>query len=37
MGNLVTLCQRDDLAPSSARRFDVDGYRIALVRVGDDF
>ena len=37
MGELRTLCRRDDLAPGTARRFVVDGHRIALVRVGDDF
>jgi 3-phenylpropionate/trans-cinnamate dioxygenase ferredoxin subunit len=37
MGDAVTLCRRDDLAPGSARRFDVDGHRIALVRIHDDF
>jgi 3-phenylpropionate/trans-cinnamate dioxygenase ferredoxin subunit len=25
-----------DLVPGTARRFDVDGHRIALVRIGDD-
>jgi 3-phenylpropionate/trans-cinnamate dioxygenase ferredoxin component len=37
MGTLVRLCARDDLAPGTARRFDVDAHRIALVRIGDDF
>jgi 3-phenylpropionate/trans-cinnamate dioxygenase ferredoxin subunit len=37
MGMLVRLCGRDDLAPGAARRFDVDGHRIALVRIADDF
>jgi len=37
MGTQVRLCARDDLAPGSARRFDVDSHRIALVRIGDDF
>ncbi|MDP8991710.1 MAG: non-heme iron oxygenase ferredoxin subunit [Actinomycetota bacterium] len=31
------LCSVDDLAPGEARRCDVAGHRIALVRVGDDF
>jgi 3-phenylpropionate/trans-cinnamate dioxygenase ferredoxin component len=31
------LCSRDDVAPGEARRFDVAGHRIALVRIGDDF
>jgi 3-phenylpropionate/trans-cinnamate dioxygenase ferredoxin subunit len=37
MGTRVRLCARDDLAPGTARRFDVDAHRIALVRIGDDF
>jgi 3-phenylpropionate/trans-cinnamate dioxygenase ferredoxin subunit len=37
VGEARRLCARDDLAPNSARRFDIDGYRIALVRIGDDF
>ncbi len=31
------LCARSDLAPGEARRFDVGGHRICLVRIGDDF
>ncbi|MGH9189501.1 MAG: non-heme iron oxygenase ferredoxin subunit [Acidimicrobiales bacterium] len=31
------ICRVDDVAPGTARRFEVDGHRIALVRVGDDF
>src|ERR1035438_5382641 len=31
------LCGRTDLAPDEARRFDVAGLRVALVRIGDDF
>ena len=31
------LCSVDDLASGEARRFDVDGHRIALVRIGDDW
>ena len=37
MGTVARCCGRDDVAPGSARRFDVDGHRIALVRIGDDF
>ncbi len=37
MGDVVRLCGRDDLEPGTARRFDVPGHRIALVRIGDDF
>ena len=37
MGETQRVCARDDLAPGSARCFEVDGHRIALVRIGDDF
>jgi 3-phenylpropionate/trans-cinnamate dioxygenase ferredoxin subunit len=37
MGTLVRLCARDDIEPGTARRFDVDDHRIAVVRIGDDF
>jgi len=33
----VTLCAVDELAPGTAKRFDVTGHRIALVRIGDEF
>ncbi len=33
----VVLCRRDDVPEGEARRFDVDGHRIALARIGDDF
>jgi 3-phenylpropionate/trans-cinnamate dioxygenase ferredoxin component len=33
----VTLCAVNELEPGTARRFDVAGQRIALVRIGDDF
>jgi 3-phenylpropionate/trans-cinnamate dioxygenase ferredoxin component len=33
----VVLCRTGDLAPGTARRFDVGALRIALVRLGDDF
>jgi 3-phenylpropionate/trans-cinnamate dioxygenase ferredoxin subunit len=36
-GGVVRLCGRNDLAAGEARRFDVDGLRLALVRIGDDF
>jgi 3-phenylpropionate/trans-cinnamate dioxygenase ferredoxin subunit len=32
----VTLCRLDDLEHGRARRFDVDGHRIAVVRIDDD-
>ena len=31
------LCGRDEIEPGQARRFDVAGHRIAVVRIGDDF
>jgi 3-phenylpropionate/trans-cinnamate dioxygenase ferredoxin component len=37
VGELRTLCRRDEMEPGTARRFDVDGHRIALIRIGDDF
>ena len=37
MGELRTLAKRDEIPPGTARRFDVDGHRIAVVRIGDDF
>jgi 3-phenylpropionate/trans-cinnamate dioxygenase ferredoxin subunit len=33
----VRLCAVGDLETGTARRFDIDGHRIALVRVDDDF
>jgi 3-phenylpropionate/trans-cinnamate dioxygenase ferredoxin subunit len=32
----VTLCRFDELADGEARRFDGDGYCLAVVRIGDD-
>jgi 3-phenylpropionate/trans-cinnamate dioxygenase ferredoxin subunit len=37
MTQRLVLCPRDALASGEARRFDVDGNRLALVRIGDDF
>ncbi len=37
MPETVELCATGDLAPGEARRFDVAGHRIALVRIGDRF
>ncbi len=36
-GTRIRLCGRGDIPPGTARRFDVGGLRVALVRVGDDF
>jgi len=33
----LRLCMTADVAPGEAKRFDVDGHRICLVRIGDDF
>lgn len=33
---MIRVCALDELAPDSARRFDVSGLRIAVVRIGDD-
>jgi 3-phenylpropionate/trans-cinnamate dioxygenase ferredoxin subunit len=37
MATRERLCRVDDLAPGTARRFEVGRHRIALVRIGDDF
>ncbi len=36
-GDKVVLCQRQDLAEGTVRRFDVGEHRIALARIGEDF
>ena len=36
MGTEVRLCAFDEIDPGTARRFEVGGHRIALVRVDDD-
>jgi 3-phenylpropionate/trans-cinnamate dioxygenase ferredoxin subunit len=37
MGEARRVCGRDDLAPGTARCFTVEGQKIALVRIDDDF
>lgn len=37
MSEIVILCRTDDLSSGQARRFDVGGHRIALVRTDDEF
>jgi 3-phenylpropionate/trans-cinnamate dioxygenase ferredoxin subunit len=37
MTTTISLCRVDEMQSGTARRFDVDGHRIALVRIGDDF
>jgi 3-phenylpropionate/trans-cinnamate dioxygenase ferredoxin subunit len=36
-GGPILLCRKGDLVPGEARRFDVAGIRVALVRIGDHF
>jgi 3-phenylpropionate/trans-cinnamate dioxygenase ferredoxin subunit len=31
------LCRRDDIAPGTARRFEIAGQTICVVRIGEDF
>jgi 3-phenylpropionate/trans-cinnamate dioxygenase ferredoxin subunit len=33
----IRLCGRDDVETNTARRFDVGGHRIAVVRIADDY
>jgi 3-phenylpropionate/trans-cinnamate dioxygenase ferredoxin component len=37
MSEAVVLCRKGDIADGDARRFDVAGARIALVRIGDEY
>jgi len=37
MAEVARLCSRSELEPGTARRFDVDGQRVALVRIKDEF
>ena len=37
MPETVALCKVDELASGQARRFDVAGHRLALVRIGEAF
>jgi 3-phenylpropionate/trans-cinnamate dioxygenase ferredoxin subunit len=32
----IRVCSVDDVKPGSAKRFDVGGHRLAVVRIGDD-
>jgi 3-phenylpropionate/trans-cinnamate dioxygenase ferredoxin subunit len=36
-GTSMTVCKVDDVKPGSAKRFDVDGHRLCVVRIGDDW
>jgi 3-phenylpropionate/trans-cinnamate dioxygenase ferredoxin subunit len=33
----VRVCTRDEVEPGTARRVDVEGRQVAVVRIGDDF
>ena len=33
----VRVCAVGDISADSAQRFDVDGHRVAVVRIGDDY
>ena len=37
MPTVVALGRADDIAPGTARRFDVDGHAVSIVRIDDDF
>jgi 3-phenylpropionate/trans-cinnamate dioxygenase ferredoxin component len=37
MSTVVRLCGVDEVAPGSAKRIDVDGLRLAVVRIGYDW
>ena len=37
MADRLVLCRIEEIESGDARRFDVGGLRIALVRIGDDF
>ena len=37
MSDLLKLCRVDELEPGTAKRVDVGGLRIAVVRIGDDW
>ena len=33
---MTRVCSLDELVAGEARRFDIDGHRVAVVRIGDD-
>lgn len=33
----VRICSVSDVAPGTSRRFEVEGHRVAVVRIGDDW
>ena len=36
-GRTIRVCGRDDVKSGEAARFDLEGLRLCLVRIGDDF
>jgi len=37
MTHFVKACVKNEMEDTTAKRFDLEGHRIALVRIGDDF
>jgi len=37
MTTSYVLARADDIAPGEAKRFEIDGHKIAIIRIGDDF
>ncbi len=37
MPTTVKICKADDVSDGEARRFDVQGHRVAVVRIGEQF
>jgi 3-phenylpropionate/trans-cinnamate dioxygenase ferredoxin component len=37
MGESIRVCATSELASGTARRFDIDGHRVAVVRIGESF
>lgn len=37
MTTSYVLARADDIEPGTAKRFEVDGHKIAIIRIGDDF
>lgn len=37
MANIVKICTVNDVPDGQARRFNVDGHRVAVVRIGEQF
>ena len=37
MADPIRICTTDDVEVGAPKRFDVDGHRVCVVRIGDDF